>query len=71
MPEVGDHYIGAEKLLPRGDEMARGHVVVWCHDASGYVMGRAHENPILDTRMYQVEFHEDKITELTINIIVE
>ena len=28
MPEVGDHYIGAEMLLPRGDEMTRGHVVV-------------------------------------------
>ena len=26
MPEVGDHYIGAEILLPRGDEMARGHI---------------------------------------------
>ena len=27
MSEVGDHYIGAEILLPRGDQMARGHVV--------------------------------------------
>ena len=26
-PELGDHYIGAEILLPTGDEMARGHVV--------------------------------------------
>ena len=25
--EVGDHYIGAEILLPRRDQMARGHVV--------------------------------------------
>ena len=27
MPEVGDHYIGAEILLPGGDEMVRGHGV--------------------------------------------
>ena len=26
MAEVGDHYIGAEILLPREDKMARGHV---------------------------------------------
>ena len=27
MPGVGNHYIGAEILLPRGDKMARSHVV--------------------------------------------
>ena len=27
MPEVGDHCIGAEILLPRGHMMARGHEV--------------------------------------------
>ena len=27
MSEVGDNYIGAEILLPRGDQMARGNVV--------------------------------------------
>ena len=26
MPEVGDHYIGAEILLPQGNKMARSHV---------------------------------------------
>ena len=35
MPEVGDHYMGAEILLPRGDQMARGHVVARSHDANG------------------------------------
>ena len=28
MPEVCDHYIGAKILLPRGDKMTMGHVVV-------------------------------------------
>ena len=40
MPEMGDHYIGAEILLPRGYEMARGHVAAWSHNASGNIMGR-------------------------------
>ena len=71
MPKVEDHYVGAEIMLPRGDEMARGHVVAQSHDASGNVMGRAHVYTIMNTRMHQVEFAEGKVTELTANIISE
>ena len=71
MPEVGDLYIGAEILLPRGDQMARGHVVARSRDANGNVMGRSHTIPILDTRMYQVEFAGGEVTELTANVIAE
>ena len=42
MPEVGDHYMGAE---------TRGNDIRWSHDANGNVMGRAHMNLILNTRM--------------------
>ena len=56
MPELEYHYIRAEILLHRGDEMARGHVVACSHDVNGNVMGRAHTNPIIDTKMYKVEF---------------
>ena len=65
MPKVGNQYIGAEILLPRGHEMTRGHVVVQSHDASGSMVARAHTKPILDTRMYQVEFAGGKVAELT------
>ena len=71
IPEVGDLYIGAEILLPRGDQMARGHVVAISRDANQNVMGRPHTNQILDTRMYQVEFTGGKVTALTTNIIAE
>ena len=71
MPEVGDHYIGAEILLPRGDQMARCHVVARSRDAKGNVMGRSHTNPILDTRMYQVQFAGGKVRVLTANAIAE
>ena len=42
MPEVCDHYIGAEILLLRGDKMARGHVVAQSCDASENVIGESH-----------------------------
>ena len=51
--------------------MARDCVVAWSCDTSGNVMGRAHKNPTLDTRMYQVEFTGGKVTELTTNVIAE
>ena len=71
MPEVGDHNIGVEIQLLRGDEMARGHVVAWSCNTNGIAMGRLLINPILYTRMYHVEFAGSKFTELTTNIIAE
>ena len=55
MSEVADHNIGAEILLPRGEQMARGQLVV-----SSY-----------DTVMYQVEYAGGEIKELTANVIVK
>ena len=71
MPGVGDHFIGAEMLLPGGDRMARGHVVARSRDTDRNVMSRSHTNPILDTRMYQVEFAGGEVTVLTTNVIAE
>ena len=51
--------------------MARVHIVAWDLDANGNVLGRTHENPILDTRMCQVEFIGRKVTELTTDVIAE
>ena len=58
MPELGDHYVGAEILLSKEDDMARGHVVAWNHDTNENIMNRFHTNPILNTRTYQVELLE-------------
>ena len=69
--EVIDHYIGAEIMLPRRNKVARGHIVAWSGNTNGNVMGRAHTNPILDTRMYQIEVTGGKVTEFTTNIIAE
>ena len=71
MPEVGYHHIGADILLPRGDHMKRGQIVVQSHDDSGNVMDKVHINPMVDTRMYQVEFINGEVTELTANVMAE
>ena len=71
MPEVDDHYVGAEILLSRRDMMAKGHVVAQSCDVSGKNMERAQTNPLLDFRMYQVEFTGGKVTELPANVIAE
>ena len=51
--------------------MAKGYVVAWSCNANGNVIGRAHTNTILDTRVYQGEFAGGKVTELTTNVISE
>ena len=44
---MAEQYIGAEILLLRRDQVAKGHVVAWSHDANGNVLVRVHTNPIL------------------------
>ena len=70
-PEAGDNLISAEIMLPRGGTMARGRVLSRKRDRDGNPTGRAHENPILDTRSYIVEFDDGHQTELTANLIAE
>ena len=71
VPEVGGHYIGAETLLPRGKQMASGHVVANSQYVNRNVKGRLHRNAILDTRTYQVKSAGSEVTELTTNVIAE
>ena len=47
--------------------MARSQMVCWKHDNDG----RSNMNPIRDTCLYEVEFTEVEMTELTANIIAE
>ena len=58
-------------MLTRGGSLARGRVVKRKRDQEGNPTGRAHENPILDTRQYEVEFDDGSIDEYTTNIIAE
>ena len=70
-PEVGDNYISSELLFPRNGTLAKGKVTARKRDSEGNPIGRAHQNPILDTRQYLVEFEDGDVTELTANSIAE
>jgi len=70
-PEAGDNLVSAEIMIPRGGTMARGRVLGRKRDHYGNPIGRANDNPILDTRSYIVEFDDGHQTELTANLIAE
>jgi hypothetical protein len=54
-----DTYLHMELALPRdGAEVQFGRVVKRLRDKDGLPIGTAHDNPILDTRMYEVEFQD-------------
>ena len=70
-PEANNNYVNASVILPRGNSYARGKVVGRKRDAYGNGVGRTYENPILDTREYQVDFDDGEVSKLTENVIAE
>jgi hypothetical protein len=40
-------------------------------DARGNPVGRANNNPIMDSRVYHIEFEDNDVSELTANVITE
>ena len=69
--EMGDIYVGAEVLLPVGGQELTGTVRRRKRDKDGNLPGRAHNNPILDTRTYEVEFADGSVAEYSANTIAE
>ena len=51
IPELAGHSIGADIMVPGGEQMAR-DVVAQRYNANRNIMGRVHAKPIFDTRMY-------------------
>jgi hypothetical protein len=70
-PKIGDNYLSAELMLPTGGVLVKGHVTARKRDWDGNPVGRANDNPILDTRSYIVDFNYGYQTELTANMIAE
>ena len=72
-PEVlEDTYVNMEIALPRdsdGPEFAR--VTKRLRDADGIPIGTANDNPILDTRLYEVEYLDGHKASLAANTIAE
>jgi hypothetical protein len=69
MPEAGDNYVNASLMLPRGNSLARGTVIGQKRDSRGNPIGNANANPIMDSRVYCVEFDDGDVCKLTANVI--
>ena len=69
-PETFDNYVNMELTMERhydGPEFSR--VTKRLKDKDGLPIGIASENPILDTRMYEVEYTDGYKTAMTANAI--
>lgn len=69
--ELLDNYISAHVLLPKGDSFAKGQVIARKRDANGSLKGKSNKNPILDTRVYEVQFVDGHTEEYAANVIAE
>jgi hypothetical protein len=72
-PDVhGDAYINMELAIPRdGDGPDFAKVVKRLKDKDGLPIGKANNNSILDTRMYEVEYKDSHKASLAANAIAE
>jgi hypothetical protein len=69
--ESFDKYLSAEVVLALGDGKQRAKVTDCKWDTDGNPVGIADSNPILDTRVYTVEFPDGTEKEYSANIIAE
>jgi len=70
-PELFDEYLSAEVMLPHGGEPARGKVIARAKDGHGKPLGIRNQNPILDTRCYEVQFPDGSTETFATNLIAE
>ena len=71
-PDSYDSYVNMELALDRGDEQpSYARVTKRMKDKDGLPIGTANDNPILDTRVYEVEYADGHKTALAANIIAE
>jgi hypothetical protein len=70
-PESYDALITAELLLPKGDVLERANVIGRKKDRDGNPVGVANANPVLDTRVYEVQFSDGHIESYAANVNFE
>ena len=70
-PECQDNYISAEVTLPFQGTERTGKVKKQSRTQAGELYGKANENPILDTRSYDVEFPDGTLSLYTANVIAQ
>jgi len=70
-PEELDEYLSAEVMLPCGGETVRATIKKRARDDMGRPVGLRNDNPILDTRLYEVEFPDGSRETYNTNLIAE
>ena len=70
-PLTFDNYLGAEVVLPKGDDMVAGKVVGRKRDSDGEPIGQENKNPMLDACVSEVEFVDGSHAELGANVFAE
>ncbi len=70
-PESYDEYLTAQVLLPHGGKASKATVVCRKRDHDGRPIGKRHANPLLDTRLYEVEFPDGTMKAVSANLIAE
>ena len=73
MPEADayDKYLSTEVILPTCDHMIHSRVKNRKRDANGNPVGRANTNPILNTRLYNVQFPDGHVAAYAANVIAK
>jgi hypothetical protein len=64
-------FINAEVMLSNGDRMEMAKVIGRKRDNDGNYVGRRHTNPILDSRLFTVEFNSGEQKDIAYNILAE
>jgi hypothetical protein len=67
--ETLDKWLSAKVLLPHGDTQSSATVRRRKRDHEGNPIGTSHPNPVLDTRVYEVEFEDGTQQEYAANLI--
>ena len=71
-PDSFDHYLHVELAIDRGSEHPEhARVTKRLKDHRGNPIGTANDNPTLDTRMHEVEYHDGSKQALSANVIAE
>ncbi len=70
-PEAGDKYIQASIMIPYGNTFTCRTIVSCKRNAEGHIIGCAHDNPVIGSHVYDVEFANSKVTALTANAIAK
>ena len=69
--ETGDTNIEAAVSLPHLETQHTGKVIFWARDQDSELTGTAHNNLILDTHSYQVEFPDRQLGEYRTILIAQ